>query len=129
MHATWLLRAESVVSSALVGFDLDRSRGKPDTIKDPSRRCQRKDRSAEVASSTYYNRSARKERRQWSTEGESRGLALPAGRHGQPLEVIGPFAQMRLVSHPEWADFYSATTLKAGRRRSLGFLVFGAAKI
>jgi integrase len=27
---------------------------------------------------------------------------------------------MRLVSHPEWANFYSVKTLKAGRRKAAG---------
>ena len=46
------------------------------------------------ASSAHDRQKANRYRCQQPAEAKSRSLALPAGRHGKPVEVAGPFAEM-----------------------------------
>ena len=75
---------------------------KPATVKDSQppaalARCQRQDRSVRTAaSSPSHSQRDKKGHGQQPTGGKSRSLALPAGCHGQPFEVVGPFAKMNL---------------------------------
>jgi hypothetical protein len=65
-------------------------------------RCQRQDRTARAAaSSTSHSQRAKKEHGQQPPGAKSRSLALPAGCHGQPFEVTGPFAKMQSMNRAE----------------------------
>jgi hypothetical protein len=67
--------------------------------------CQRHDRPGHVASSRYQSQAIEENCRQISFDRKSRGLALPAGRRGEPVAVTGPLAAMQFVDRAVFFRF------------------------
>jgi hypothetical protein len=91
-------RRDGVIDQGRDGVIDQRRDGSQEGSRPELEKCQRQAAPGDAGSSACQKQRAEAKCDQSAPERKSRGLSLPAGRHGQSLEVIGPLAKVQFVA-------------------------------